>query len=247
MFARNTKDLITFMIINIYLMLKHIINLLFPKVCAGCKSILLSEEICICTNCRHEIPLTNHHLKAKNEIHQLFYGKIALEFAASLFYFQKHGLVQELIFSLKYRGNQEIGTVLGHWLGENIKNLPIVDSFDYIIPVPLHSQKLRKRGYNQVTTFGKALSEVLEKPFEENILKRVTYSKSQTQKSFLKRTQIDKTAFDVSFIDAHHNKHFLLIDDVLTTGSTIEACAIALQKIPGVKISLVTISITNSF
>ena len=227
-------------------MLKHIINLLFPKVCAACKSILLNEEICICTNCRHEIPLTNHHVNAKNEIHQIFYGKVALEFAASLFYFQKHGLVQELIFSLKYRGNQQIGTILGFWMGEKIKNLAVVNSFDYIIPVPLHPRKFRKRGYNQISTFGKALSETIEKPFEESVLKRVRYSKSQTKKTFSKRTQIDATAFDVDFGSLHHNKHFLLVDDVLTTGSTIEACAIAILKIPGAKISLVTISITNN-
>ena len=227
-------------------MFKHIINLLFPKVCAACKSILLNEEICICTNCRHEIPITNHHIETSNEIHRLFYGKIALEFAASLFYFQKHGLVQELIFSLKYRGNQEIGTVLGFWMGENIKNLEVSNTFDYIIPVPLHPRKLRKRGYNQVTTFGNALSEVLDKPFAETILKRVTHSKSQTKKTFLKRTQIDETAFDINFSHEFQNKHFLLIDDVLTTGSTIEACAIAIRKIPGAKISLATISITKN-
>ncbi len=227
-------------------MLHRLIDLLFPKVCAGCKSILLMEEIAICTDCRHEIPTTNHHLGAKNEIHALFYGKINLDFAASLFYFQKQGLVQELIFSLKYRGNQELGTVLGFWMGEKIKNLPIVKSFDYIIPVPLHPRKMRKRGYNQISTFGKALSEIIEKPFEESILKRAVYSKSQTKKSFFERTQIDKTAFEVVFDSSHHDKHFLLIDDVLTTGTTIESCAFALLKIPGAKISLATIAMTKS-
>ena len=214
-------------------MVKHLLNLLFPKVCAACKTILMNQEICICTNCRHEIPTTNHHLNTKNEIQSLFYGKLELEFAASLFYFQKHSLVQELIFSLKYRGNQEIGTVVGLWMGERIKNLSVSENFDFIVPVPLHPRKLRKRGYNQVSTFGEALSKSLKKPFEEKLLTRVRYSKSQTKKTLKKRIQIDATAFEVNDDKAFHNKHFLLIDDVLTTGSTIESCAIALLKIPG--------------
>ena len=227
-------------------MINALINLLFPKVCAGCKAILLTEEVAICTNCRHEIPTTNQHLDLNNEIHRLFYGKIDFEFAASLLYFQKQGLVQEIIFSLKYRRNQQIGTVLGFWMGLTIKNLPVVNTIDYIIPVPLHPRKFRKRGYNQVTTFGQALSECLEKPFNESILKRIKYSKSQTKKTFSNRTKIDAAAFDVTFDSSHHNKHFLLIDDVLTTGTTIEACVIALRKIPGVKISLITIAMTKN-
>lgn len=226
-------------------MLHHLVNLLFPKVCAGCKSILLAEEQCICTNCRHEIPTTDHLLIQNNEIHQLFYGRVDLQFAASLLYFQKHSLVQELIFSLKYKGNQQIGTILGFWMGEKMKISIKNQGFDFIIPVPLHPRKFKKRGYNQITTFSNAMSESMAVPMEENLLKRVQYSASQTKKSFLKRTQLDQNVFDVTFDQSFHNKHFLLIDDVLTTGSTVEQCAKALLKIPNAKISLLTISMSK--
>lgn len=227
-------------------MFKNIINLFFPPVCTGCHSFLISNENVICTVCRHNIPLTNHHLNPENEAFKKFYGRIPIEYTSALFYFHKKGIVQELIHNLKYKGQEQIGTVLGEWYSEDLKNSIVIQSVDQIIPVPLHKRKLRERGYNQVTKFGHALSEGLNIEYNPNLLVRNIYSKTQSRKSFLNRSDGIDALFDVTFTEKDHNKHFLLIDDVLTTGSTLEACSHALLKIPGAKISVVCMALAHS-
>lgn len=226
-------------------MFEGLLNLFFPKSCPGCHSFLLSDEIVICTSCRHEIPLTNHHKTINNETFQKFYGKLPVEFASSLFYFHKKGIVQEMIHKLKYKGHEEIGETIGNWYAEDLKLLEHFATIDLIIPVPLHKKKFRERGYNQVTKFGEALSKGLEIPYNDGILVRNVYSKTQTRKNLLGRTAVIENIFDVAFSETHHNKHFLLIDDVITTGSTLEACGRALLKIPGAKISIVSMAMTH--
>jgi ComF family protein len=200
----------------------------------------------ICTLCRHNIPLTNHHLNPDNEAFKKFYGRIPVEHTSALLYFHKKGIVQELIHNLKYKGQEDIGAVLGEWYAEDLKNLDILKTIDEIIPVPLHKRKLRERGYNQVTNFGKTLSIGLNILYNPNLLVRNIYSKTQSRKSFLNRSEGIDTIFDVVFTEKDHNKHFLLIDDVLTTGSTLEACSHALLKIPGTKISIVCMAMAHS-
>ena len=227
-------------------MFKSIINLFFPPVCSGCHSLLISNENVICTLCRHNLPLTNHHINPENEAVKKFYGRIPVEYASALLYFHKKGIVQELIHNLKYKGQEEIGTVLGEWYAEELKNLAIIKSVDQIIPVPLHKRKLRERGYNQVTNFGLALSKNLNLDYNNSVLFRKIYSKTQSKKNLLHRSDGIDTTFDVSFTEKDHNKHFLLIDDVITTGSTLEACSHALLKIPGAKISVVCMAMAHS-
>ena len=227
-------------------MLKSLLHLFFPPVCAGCKTVLTANENVICTNCRHELPLTQHHLNPENEAFSKFYGRIPVEHVSALLYFHKKGIVQELIHSLKYRGQEEIGSVLGNWYAEELKNNPILSTVDAIIPVPLHPKKLRERGYNQVAEFGKALAAELNIPVNNEILFRQVYSKTQSQKDFLGRSEGINTIFDVSFTKNEENKHFLLIDDVLTTGATLEGCAKAVLKIPGAKISIVCMAMAHS-
>ncbi|MBP6587376.1 MAG: ComF family protein [Flavobacterium sp.] len=227
-------------------MLKSIINLFFPPVCAGCHSFLVSNENVICTLCRHNLPLTNHHLNPENEAFKKFYGRIPVEHTSTLLYFHKKGIVQELIHNLKYKGQEDIGTVLGEWYADELKTLEILQSVDEIIPVPLHKRKLRERGYNQVTNFGTTLSSGLNIPYNPNLLVRNIYSKTQSKKNLLNRSEGIDTTFDVAFSEKDHDKHFLLIDDVLTTGSTLEACSHALLKIPGAKISIVCMAMAHS-
>ena len=226
-------------------MFQSLINLFFPRVCCGCNSLLLSDEIVLCTHCRHEIPLTNFHNNPNNEAISKFYGKVPIEFASALFFFQKKGIVQQLIHKLKYKGHEEIGEIIGFWYAEELKNTPQISAIDCIIPVPLHPKKMRERGYNQVTTFGKALSESLSIPYNESVLVRKVYSKTQTKKSLLRRSELKTTVFDVNFDDAMIGKHFLLIDDVITTGSTLEACSRALLKIKDVKVSIVCMAMSQ--
>jgi len=227
-------------------MFNYIIDLFFPKVCAGCRTILMTNETVLCTNCRHEMPLTQYHLDTKNEAVKKFYGKIEIEYASAFLYFNKKGIVQELIHNLKYKGLEEIGTVLGNWYVEDLKKLKLETPFDIIIPVPLHKRKFKERGYNQVTTFGKSLAEGLQIEYNDSILYRKKYSKTQSKKSLSKRSENIKNIFDVFSTEEYQNKHFLLVDDVLTTGATLEACSRALSKIPGTKISIVCMAMANS-
>ena len=227
-------------------MFQTLINLFFPTVCAGCHSFLVSNENVICTLCRHNIPLTNHHLNRENEAFKKFYGRIPVEHTSALLYFHKKGIVQELIHNLKYKGQEEIGTVLGEWCADDFKKDAFLQSIDEIIPVPLHKRKLRERGYNQLTNFGKTLSNRLKIPYNPNLLVRNIYSKTQSKKNLLNRSEGIDSIFDVTFTEKDYNKHFLLIDDVLTTGSTLEACSQALLKIPGAKISIVCMAMAHS-
>ena len=227
-------------------MFNYIIDLFFPKVCAGCHTILITNETVFCTNCRHELPLTQYHLDPKNEAVKKFYGKIAIEHASAILYFNKKGIVQELIHNLKYKGHEEIGTVLGNWYMEDLKELILETPFDVVIPVPLHPKKFRERGYNQVTTFGKALAKGLKINYNDTLLYRKKYSKTQSKKNLIGRSENIENIFDVLFTEENQNKHFLIVDDVLTTGATLEACSKALLKIPGAKISIVCMAMAHS-
>jgi ComF family protein len=227
-------------------MFKSILNLFFPPACSGCSSFLVANETVICTSCRHNIPLTNHHLNPENEAFKKFYGRIPVQHASALFYFHKKGIVQELIHNLKYKGHQEIGHILGDWLIEDLKSIELLQSVNEIIPVPLHPKKLKERGYNQVTTFGVALSSGLNLAYNDTLLIRNVYSKTQSKKNLLGRTEGIESTFGVSFTEKDHHKHFLLIDDVITTGATLEACSRALLKIPGAKISIVCMAMAHS-
>ncbi|WP_343704952.1 phosphoribosyltransferase family protein [Flavobacterium sp.] len=191
------------------------------------------------------MPLTQYHLNPKNEAVKKFYGKIDVQFASAFLYFNKKGMVQELIHNLKYKGHQEIGTVLGNWYAEDLKELQLETPFDAVIPVPLHKRKFKERGYNQVTTFGKAIASGFEIPFAENILIRKLYTKTQSKKNLLGRSENIENIFDVKFSESDYNKHFLIVDDVLTTGATLEACSKALLKIPGAKISILCMAMAH--
>jgi ComF family protein len=151
-----------------------------------------------------------------------------------------------LIHNLKYRGYEEIGSAIADWCADDMRSVDILSDIDEIIPVPLHKKKLKERGYNQVTTFGKSLSHHLKRPFNEHLLIRTKYSKTQTRKNLLNRIEVNnRDIFDVVYELKEKNKHYLLIDDVLTTGSTLEACGKALLKIPGAKISIFCIAMSH--
>lgn len=223
-------------------MIKDLLNLLYPETCLGCNSLLQTGEVALCTDCRHQLPLTNHHLTTENDTYKRLAGKIDVEQAMSMLIFEKGGIVQEIIHKLKYKGNQEAGSFLGEWYAEIIKDE--LKNIDCIIPVPLHKKRLRKRGYNQVDTFCEALSKGLDISLNKDILIRKSNSRSQARQSFLGRTSVNKEIFDVNFSEIDTHKHFLLVDDVLTTGTTLEQCAKALLKIPNTKISVAVMALT---
>ena len=227
-------------------MFQSLINLFFPKVCSGCSTLLLGTENMICTTCSHDAPLTHHHLNPENDAYKKFYGRVLIQHASALFYFHKKGIVQELIHNLKYKGHEELGPLIGEWYAADLKTVVTLQDVDQIIPVPLHPKKFKERGYNQVSGFGKALAEQLNVTYNDKVLIRKVYSKTQSKKNLLGRSELNETIFDVVFSEKEHNKHFLLVDDVLTTGATLEACSRALLKIPGAKISIVCMAMAHS-
>ncbi|MGM5469340.1 ComF family protein [Flavobacteriaceae bacterium LMO-SS05] len=226
-------------------MVKNLLNLFFPKVCLGCSSYLGDNESYICTSCRHQLPLTNFHLDHNDALKNVFYGRVNLELATALLHFSKKGIVQQLMHNLKYRGHQDVGVLLGKWLGEELKTLEAYQSLDVVIPVPLHSSKLRQRGYNQVDKFGREIAEALGIEFNTKVLQKTVATKTQVFKDRLLRTSSHAATFSISEDQSLKGKHILLVDDIVTTGATIESCANALLTIEGVKISLATMAITD--
>ncbi len=227
-------------------MFKSLANLLFPVTCSGCDGLLLESENVICTQCRHNMPYTQHHRMKENETFRRFYGRLALEHASAMAYFHKEGIVQQLIHNLKYRNREEISGMIGGWYAHDLKRVPALADVTDVIPVPLHPKKLRERGYNQVEKFGRAIASGLGVAYNEEILYRTSYTNTQTRKNLAARAEIIGSAFDVKFTEADHDKHFLLVDDVITTGATIESCGRALLKIPGARISIVAMAYAHS-
>ena len=220
------------------------LDLFFPDLCKSCNNPLNVGEKIICTNCRHKLPQTNYHLSKNNEIEKIFYGRSKIEFASSFLFFYKNSLTQNLIHNLKYKGHQEIGTLIGHWYGNKLleeSNL----SFDYIVAVPLHRHKEKKRGYNQVDTFGKSLAKVFNATYSKDNLVRIYKSETQTKKSRFARWLNVKEIFSINDTELFSNKKVLLIDDVITTGATLDACCHQLSKSPGIKISIVTMAVSS--
>jgi ComF family protein len=222
--------------------LADFISLLFPELCQACgESLVIGEEL-ICTDCLYNLPFTNFHLKPDNVVAQQFWGKINLEAAYSLCYFTKGGKMQHLLHQFKYKGAQKVGNLLGNIAGDQLANNPVFNSADLIIPVPLHKSRLMKRGYNQSSCFAEGLSQKLNALVEENNLVRVRATETQTHRSRFSRFENMKEVFVLKNPEALINKHVLLVDDVVTTGSTLEACGAALLKVEGLKLSIATIA-----
>lgn len=226
-------------------MIKNLLNLFFPEVCKACGNHLTDNELQICTVCRHDLPLTNFHSDPDNAVHKILYGRVKLEQATALLYFSKKGIVQQLMHNLKYRGHEDIGLLLGEWLGEELKRCDSYLSVDVVIPVPLHKKKLKVRGYNQVDKFGAAIAKALQADFNSSVLVKTVHTKTQVFKNRLKRNTNSRSSFKITEGSALEGKHILLVDDIITTGATIENCANTLLAISGIKLSLATMSITD--
>lgn len=226
-------------------MLKDFFALIYPKICLACGKSLFKNEQSICTYCNYHLPKTNFHLVNANPIEKIFWGRTTIYSAAAFYNFGKGGKVQQMMHQLKYKGQKELGITLGKLYGFDLKKSERFNAVDVIIPVPLHSRKIRKRGYNQSELFAEGLSLSMNIPFNFNILYRALESETQTKKSRFSRWQNVESVFQLRDAMNLKGKHILLVDDVITTGATLEACAQVLQQIPDVKISVATIAYAN--
>ena len=226
-------------------MIKNLLNLFFPKVCYACHHLLTDNELDICTSCRHELPITNFHFEDDTSVKKVFYGRVKLERATALFRFQKKGKVQTLLHNLKYRGHERISQVLGAWLGSELDESKAYDDVDIVIPVPIHKQRKRQRGYNQVSKFGEEIAKALGVNYNESLLIKKTRTTTQVFKERRSRWNRSEDSLDLKNEDVLNGKHILLVDDLITTGATIEACSKILNKAENIKLSVATMAIAE--
>jgi ComF family protein len=226
----------------IYDLWDDFISLLFPRLCYGCGNHLLRNENLICTECYVVIPRTGYHNEAENPVARLFWGRCLIEKAAAFSFYNKGSRIRTLIHNLKYKGIQEIGFELGRIYGLSLKSSGFTDDIDLILPVPLHPSKKRIRGFNQSELISKGIGEVTGLPVDLLSLSRKNISETQTRRSRYERWTNVEGIFSVSFPEVLKGKHILLVDDVITTGSTIESCANELLKIDEVKVSVVALA-----
>ena len=226
-------------------LLTDFLHLFFPRVCLLCGQPLVDGEHEICLACLHGQPHTHLAEKPDNRMEQLFWGKVeAVQRAAALFYFEKGSGVQQLIHQLKYKDNPEVGHVLGRYAAHEMASSPLAKT-DAIIPVPLHPKRLRKRGYNQSALIAEGLANVWGTPVNEHLLKRISANDTQTHKGVYERWENTQGLFETTDTRPYRGKTLLLVDDVVTTGSTLCAAAEALSGIPGVTIHCLCLAIAR--
>ncbi|MEM1122036.1 MAG: phosphoribosyltransferase family protein [Bacteroidota bacterium] len=226
--------------------LHNLFDLFFPNLCLACGENPLHGQEIFCTTCHRSLPVTNMHQMSENRFTDRFFGRIYLQAGAAIYHFHEGSSVQQLIHQLKYYGKARIGIKLGELYGKQLHQSKYFQEIDVIVPVPLHPVKERKRGYNQSDQFALGLSNAMQKPWLKHGLKRTKYGKSQTRKNQLERYENVMTSFAVEQSEKLVGKHILLVDDVLTTGATMEACASQLLTIPDTKISMATIAIAGA-
>ena len=215
--------------------------LFYPHICVGCGKSLYKEEKYLCLNCLAHLPRTNLHRMANNGLEKRFYGKAEIQHATAFLYFEKATITQKLLHEIKYRGKKEFGEILGVFLGAELRESRF-DEIDAIVPVPLHVNRLKNRGYNQSEWIAKGIAHAMEKPLLTNVLRRIIENPTQTQKGVYERWENVSGIFCSENPETVEFKHLLLIDDVITTGATLEACIIPLQKIQGIKISIAALA-----
>lgn len=214
----------------------------FPRYCVVCGKRLLQGEEHFCLNCLCALPRIRFHNQENNEMAKLLWGKMPIERAFAFLYYSKGGNVRELLFQLKYYDNQEIGCFLGRCMAKELLSTGFFDGVEGIIPVPLHEKKRESRGYNQSELLADGISSVVQIPVLKGVLRRKQHTDTQTHKSNYERWNNVSEVFEGVSFEGLACKHVLLVDDVLTTGATLVACADALKGVPGLRISVLTLA-----
>lgn len=223
--------------------LQSLTQLVYPNLCIICNECLVQGETCICHECLAGMPRTNYHRQPDNEMERRFWGKAPIEAATAFYFFTKGSPYQHLLHALKYKDNKLIGEVLGRYAAADWLDSDRFRSFDMVVPVPLHPKKFALRGYNQSECIAKGIVQVLETHIDTQHLVRTQQNTTQTRKTVYERFTNTEGIFSVVDTEVFANKHLLVVDDVMTTGSTLEACIQALTKCPGTKVSVFTLAL----
>lgn len=224
--------------------LNDFLHLFFPHVCSGCGSDVIDDKEQLCLRCSSALPSTDFFVHPSNPVEQIFYGRVAVCNAAAGYFFTKDSILQHLLIQLKYRNNKEIGVYMGKLLGRMLAKAERFSGVDTMIPLPLNPRREKKRGYNQATAICHGISEVWDKPVTEKAVARRIFTETQTHKGRVGRWQNMDGVFHVIDPSQLRNKHILLVDDVVTTGATLEACGNEILKIPGTTLSIATLAYT---
>ncbi|WP_428662519.1 ComF family protein [Runella sp.] len=219
-----------------------VLDLFYPNLCSSCKAQLVGNEEIICTKCRANLPRTHSHLVHIPVLEQKFAGKVSVENVYSFLKFEKGGKVQRMLHQLKYGNRPEVGNVLGKLYGYELRQAGMNHSFDWVIPIPLHSRKLTQRGYNQSDRFAAGLSENLGVPWSDKILTRRKNTETQTHKTRIERFENVSGIFEVKLPEKINHQRIALVDDIVTTGSTLESAVIELQQNGAKEVSVITIA-----
>jgi ComF family protein len=217
-----------------------LLTLIFPDHCQHCHILLNKNETVLCRACTASLPSSGFEKEPNNRVFQTFWGRVPIHFAASAFHFRKGELLQQLIHQLKYRNKPDTGIFLGRLMGQKIMASSLFENPDTIIPVPLHPLKQQARGYNQSLMIAKGVAEITGATINTSVLFRKTHHSSQTNKKHYERWLNVEDNFFVVNSSTLENHHILLVDDIITTGATLEACAQKLLQIKNVKISIMT-------
>jgi len=227
---------------KVFSLAEDFLSLWFPNLCASCAAKLYQNEKVICSRCLYALPKTNFHKDKENPVASLFWGRVKIEYATAFYYFNKGSRFRKLIHKLKYEGHHEIGYELGLHFGTSLKN-SCFDAATCIVPVPLHPSKERKRGYNQSEMIAKGMSEAMGLPVKNKNLIRNIASSTQTRKSRYDRWKNVEHIFSLRDREKLSNEHILLVDDVITTGATIEACTNELLTAEKTNVSVATLAV----
>lgn len=224
-------------------MFREIVSLFYPSLCAACSEPLLRNERIICASCFMDLPYTDYYREKNNPVERLFWGRSQVHFATSLCHFRKAGRVQKLLHQLKYKGNTRVGELLGVELGKQIASSPHFGKIDLVLPVPLHPKKERIRGYNQSLFIAEGISCMIDAPVQPDLLLRERNNATQTRRSRYDRYRNVETIFRLREPEAVYSKHILIVDDVVTTGATLEACCNIINKDDKAKVSVATLAV----
>ncbi len=219
-------------------------DVFYPVACMGCGRDLYQTQGLFCPACSTDLPSCEFSRMSNNRGELLFRGRVDVQSVASLYYFKKKGVVQKLMHALKYGGRQDIGERLGRALGGEMIASGRFGGIELVVPVPLHPRKKRARGYNQASRFGQALSETLGVPCREDVLERTVPGASQTRKGRVSRNRSLMDSFCVKHFKDLKYKHILIVDDIITSGATLEACARTVLRVPGTRVSLASMAFT---